>query len=270
MSQSEEYIKRMKNALEGISAEDKGELVKETVAVFADSLPNIKHGLDRYRARAISPGGIINYDNDGDLKKLIGKIRQQEEDHQREIDDKYGTRTLSEHIIQCDEVLSRENAEEGRRFCYVVGGVYAETIPGFKDFLDFFFMGEPDPENDIPAIREKLKEYRDSIIRTANSKPTHSIVASAQSESNSSSRVSVEVSITNTIEAVDNMPSSLLSDTAKDELVALLQNLDREKSKGKERFAKAGKKVVDYLFDKAIEAIPVVLPYIIQAAQGLM
>ena len=131
MSQSEEYIKRMQDALAGISTEDKGVLVREVVAIFADSLPNIKNGLDRYRGRVATIGSTVTYDNEGDLRKLIGKLRQQEEDRQRELDDQYGTRTLSEHIKKCDEVLDSGDTEEGKEFCYRLGGGYAEIIPGF-------------------------------------------------------------------------------------------------------------------------------------------
>ncbi|MEE0706955.1 MAG: hypothetical protein UCH28_11330 [Adlercreutzia sp.] len=268
MGQTEQYLARMEGALDGSNDEDKGLLVKEVVSVFADSLPNIKQGLDRYRARIGTIGTSFTYDDTGDLKKLVGKIRQQREDRQRELDEKYGTATLSEHIAMCDTVLASGSDDEQAEFCYMMSGVYSETIPGFRNYLGFTLVGDPKPARDIPAIKEKLKAYRDSLVREANRAPSHSIYNSASAESSAAASANVSVSITSTVEAVDDLPSSALSDDEKDELVRLLHELDRNKRKGGEKLKEAAKAVADYAFDKCLQAVPTVMPYVAQAIRS--
>ena len=74
MAMKDEYISKINEALTADDAREMGELVKETVSVFASADPHIKAGLDRYRSRAVVPGQKIIYDNKGDLAKLRGKL----------------------------------------------------------------------------------------------------------------------------------------------------------------------------------------------------
>lgn len=84
MSIIDSYIDRLEQAENGSSEEDKSELVKEVVSVFSDRIPTIKSGLDRYKARVVAIGpncrpSPLTCDDDGDIRKLIGKLKMYRE-----------------------------------------------------------------------------------------------------------------------------------------------------------------------------------------------
>ena len=70
----DEYIVRIDAALAAGNRLMMGKLVEETVSVFANSDSNIKIGLDRYKARAMSLSSEPIFDDKGDLEKLRGKL----------------------------------------------------------------------------------------------------------------------------------------------------------------------------------------------------
>ena len=69
----DEYIGRIDRCLSTPDIEEAGDLVEEIVATFIGPDPDIKKGLDRYKARAVALGSTPNFDNAGDLRKLKGK-----------------------------------------------------------------------------------------------------------------------------------------------------------------------------------------------------
>lgn len=74
MALAQDYINRIDSVTENYSDEEATKLIKEILSVFAESIPSIKSGLDRYRAVAFAPGTKIAFDNRGDLMKLRGKL----------------------------------------------------------------------------------------------------------------------------------------------------------------------------------------------------
>lgn len=74
------YIDRLEDAENGLGQEEVPALIKEVVSVFAGQIPDIKKGLDRYKARAVAIGSNYSpshrtYDDVGDIRKLIGKLK---------------------------------------------------------------------------------------------------------------------------------------------------------------------------------------------------
>lgn len=70
MTQADNYIARIDEALHAYDDRSAGDLVKEIVAVFSGADSKINMGLDRYKGRAIVPGQVVRYDNKRVLKKL--------------------------------------------------------------------------------------------------------------------------------------------------------------------------------------------------------
>lgn len=87
MTLAQDYINRIDSITENYSDEEATKLIKEIVSVFAESIPSIRSGLDRYRAVAFAPGTKIAFDNWGDLKKLRGKLALNSEQAAVEFDD---------------------------------------------------------------------------------------------------------------------------------------------------------------------------------------
>lgn len=83
----DEYINKLEDSLNNDSYEAQGLLVKEVVATFSECIPTIKTGLDRYKGRIAILGGSSSYtppkyDNAGDIRKLMGKLRVYQESNQ--------------------------------------------------------------------------------------------------------------------------------------------------------------------------------------------
>lgn len=84
MSVADEYIERLESALESGSYDEQKALVEETVAAFSECIPTIKKELDRYKGRVAVLGPYSSYtppvyDCEGDIRKLVGKIRMYQE-----------------------------------------------------------------------------------------------------------------------------------------------------------------------------------------------
>lgn len=266
MSQTDEYIERMQAALQAGSKIDKGELVKEVVSVFAD-VPEIKKGLNRYAGRVSVPGASYDYDDKGDLEKLIGKLRKTKEDSLKSIDDEYGTGVLSEHIEECDAILESGDAKRAGEFCYRMSSVYDAVIPGYSDYLRFTVTGgESDPFEDIPMIKEKLKVYRNSVIQSIKRGSGQSITmnASSSSSSYSSASVSVDIEINYALSAIMNEPEDKLSNNEKVKLYQMIEGL-RSDDTDSDEFKYRVKNVIKSLGNKSFELVKAVLPAVVAA-----
>lgn len=84
METIDSYISRLELAERGLSSEDKSELIKEVISVFSDQIPGIRKGLDRSRQRITAISSSYSppprtYDDIGDIRKLIGKLKVQRE-----------------------------------------------------------------------------------------------------------------------------------------------------------------------------------------------
>ncbi|MCB7085755.1 hypothetical protein [Gordonibacter urolithinfaciens] len=77
------------------------------------------------------------------------------------------------------------------------------------------------------------------------------------------------VTVSQTISQVWELPDSVLTNDEKIELTKLLNDLDKVSNDDPSKVKKAAKAVGDWLFDKAIEAVPAVMPFVMQAIQSI-
>ena len=100
----DEYIGRIDRCLSTPDIEEAGDLVEELVATFIGPDPDIKKGLDRYKARAVALGSTPNFDNAGDLRKLKGKLSVLREKEAREATSdpaRLALGTIDAHLAEC-------------------------------------------------------------------------------------------------------------------------------------------------------------------------
>ena len=83
----------------------------------------------------------------------------------------------------------------------------------------------------------------------------------------SSAEASSSLSLSQTIAAVWSLPDAAISDEQRAELSKLLSELEKSEGKGKQKVLEAAKRIGNFLFDKCIEAVPSVMPALIQAIQ---
>lgn len=252
--------------LTGGSFDDKRSYVRRASGVISGIVDNHKSGLNMFKARLNGTPPYTESDVNADIKTLVGKMRLALDMEQAEADRKYGTYALSGYIAKCDEMASGSaNDQELADFCYEVTGAYAATIPGYSDYLGFVQGGEPVPARDIPMIKAKLMAYRDSVIQKQNKAAAQVLNVSASSASTSSANV--EMTLSQAMSAVWSIPDSDMSEHDKAVLAKLLSELEESKKEGG-KVKEAAKAVGNWLFDKAIESAPKIMPYVMQAIQS--
>lgn len=271
MSQVSSYIKRCEEVIDGSSREDPGSLVKEIVSVFAGKDDKIRHGLDRYRGRVSVPGGTTNYDNLGDIKKLLGKLKLiSEEDQTALLKSDSPTAYLDVLVRSCDDALSSSTPLPERKsllkeICY---GSYCQKNPWFASGLKFFTVdpdsdsyGDDSTMSDICLVRGKLLSIREetlSEIARSNRGP----VAVATS----SATANVNITIAQVLHDIDSVDESEATPAEKEEIKGLLNEVESSKVPSKRE--KAVKAVLEWLSKHSMDLITLALPYIMKA-QGL-
>lgn len=119
---------------------------------------------------------------------------------------------------------------------------------------------------DVRTLRKALEscreQYEHEMAVSGASAPD--IRATAYAEA----AASVDFSVSQTISTVWDVPEEALSSDKKAEISKLLKELEAEKEPT--RLAKAAKAAADFVFDKAIEAAPAVLPCIAQAIRSAL
>lgn len=271
MSQVSSYIARCEEVIDGSSRENPGSLVEEIVSVFAGRDDKIRHGLDRYRSRVSVGDGGANYDNLGDIRKLLGKLRLISEEEQAALlKSDSPTAYLDSLVRRCDDALSSSASLSERKslleeICY---GAYCQKNPWFATGLEFFTVdhdsddyGEGSVANDIRLARGKLLSIREEALgEIARSSRGPVAVATSSSTAN------VNVTIAQVLHDIDSVDESEATPAEKDEIKGLLNEVESSKVPSKRE--KAVKAVLEWLSKHSMDLITLTLPYIMKA-QGL-
>lgn len=119
---------------------------------------------------------------------------------------------------------------------------------------------------DVRTLRKALESCREQYEHemAVSGAGALDIRATAYAEA----AASVDFSVSQTISTVWDVPEEALSSDKKAEISKLLKELEAEKEPT--RLAKAAKAAADFVFDKAIEAAPAVLPCIAQAIRSAL
>ena len=102
----------------------------------------------------------------------------------------------------------------------------------------------------------KLMGWIGSFVTTSNASSVDISTVSM-----SSAEASSRLSLSQTIAAVWSLPDAAISDEQRAELSKLLSELEKQK------VLEVAKRIGNFLFDKCIEAVPSVMPAVIQAIQ---
>ena len=108
----------------------------------------------------------------------------------------------------------------------------------------------------------KLMGWIGSFVTTSNASSVDISTVSM-----SSAEASSRHSLSQTIAAVWSLPDAAISDEQRAELSKLLSELEKSEGKGKQKVLEVAKRIGNFLFDKCIEAVPSVMPAVIQAIQ---
>lgn len=168
-----------------------------------------------------------------------------------------------EYIVKCDEAIE--------------GAMGPDSVKSLVDEIYEVFTREASEDlvrskltvDNLPVIRgwlAKRKEDREHELAVAQA---NAGCVSVSASSEATACASSEVTFSSVMSQVWSLPEGKLDDERKQELAELLREFEDERGKDEGKLAKAGRKVADWMFDNAIGAIPTVMPYIVQAIQGV-
>lgn len=266
MSTLDDYILRCDEAAKESFPQDKrNALAKEIISGYHNTIQNIQY----YRGQRAMTAGSQDEHTIENMLQLKAKLVVFREEQQRIFDEKYGTATLSEYIQRCKDAIADTELKDKQvdSLCTEVEGTYSCKIEGFENGLSTVnALAERTAyhRSDLPKILGKLSAYRDEVVRSVNSKDSGT---SFHLEQRNSQTVSTFVDLNQTISQAWALPDSVLTSDEKMELTKLLNELEESKGEGKSKVKKAAKAVGNWLFDKAIEAVPTVMPFVAQSIQ---
>lgn len=198
-------------------------------------------------------------------------------------------REIDRCIRECERFIERvESTQNIRGAVQLVNEVYGAmaSVPNIKSGLRRFTRvtrnskpyGDADAALDIRVLAGKLRAHRDSLdheleierLRAAQRGATIvlSDVGNSSSMSSSEAKATVEVTLSQTIDAVEKDQG--LSEKQKSELESLLAQAKDAATKGdKGFFARAGEAIMGKVADATPDLIHAVLKFLLSLSMGL-
>lgn len=159
-------------------------------------------------------------------------------------DSNYLIQLFADTCIMCSKVLEEKTGYVIKEQAIMAGITYA----------------------DVRTLRKALESCREQYEHelAVSGAGAAKVRATAHAEA----AASIDFSVSQTISMVWDVPEEALSSETKAEISKLLKELEAEKEPS--RLAKSAKAATDFVFDKAIEAAPAVLPCIAQAIRSVL
>lgn len=187
---------------------------------------------------------------------------------------------VDEHIKALEDALFLNDSTELKRAVENTIGVFSGNIDGLIKGLDrgrvkaipISGSVQYDDVGDAQKLIGKLKLYKETFAPDISTKASSGMSLTFFSSNTATSSMNLAIDFRVTVSQVNEIPNSIMNDAAKQELITLLAQLETSRTDGKKRVTEAAKNVCDWLFDKGVEAIPKVMPFVTQvisAAIGL-
>lgn len=180
---------------------------------------------------------------------------------------------LEKWIAQCDEMSSDENIESAQFFINVVADSVKLEIPRIAEGLSCYHNYVDDDADavcfDLQILKGRLALYLEKITRSAfidgssivnvNNNPSFS------NDNMNHQEAVISVSQEQTINRIQELPSTLLQDQDKKEILEILQKIE-ENTRDRSLWNRA----LHFLADKGVDTALAVLPYLGKIAQSLL
>lgn len=259
MSATEDYLIRIGKALADDDASEISDLALELYVFLNDGVASLTR----------SQRNQINTTSSG-LRQMRAKLLSRREAQDSQVYGGCGLGAMTDSIHQLEEALGAGRTDDELKDLYNrIDHIYANTLDSYVDGLCGWGFGTGDsPSDEQTRLRiEKLRYYRDEEYRKlkladaqkANVKVTQSTQASAQAN--------VAANISTTIERIDSLPESSLSENDKTLLKGMIADLAEKDSRKRE-----GKlqKLINWLGDKGTDVFIAAMPHIVQIIKTQM
>lgn len=166
------------------------------------------------------------------------------------------TSIISSYISKCNKIIENKNINEAKLLISEIVAVYNKEIPNITDNLEsYWYETNPNYIKDITLIKAQLSNYKSNIKTFGRNIENTSTILNINNNSSSNSLTKVEnniaITLEQTIEVINKIPKSILSDEEKEELEDKLAGLQSAiESKDKDKIGKKIINVVKYAIEK--------------------
>ncbi|MPM67599.1 hypothetical protein SDC9_114523 [bioreactor metagenome] len=180
---------------------------------------------------------------------------------------------VNKYITQCEEILRTQDGKAARQLEYDLIGIFKPDIPDITNTINSYrFSNVSDSSyfDDIHRLKGILENFRANILLEEKRAARELELARLkQPQMTQTTNVSVNVTIDQTIELINQIPPTVLCDEDKQDLIGDLCDMDKQKKLGnKEKAWEVVKKVLSFLADKGADAAIAALPLVMKALQG--
>lgn len=182
-----------------------------------------------------------------------------------------GNSTLEGYIGKCRALLDKPVATEREcaELCREITTVYGKKVGGLDlGCYDYGRMEHRYDEESVKSALGALLEYRDALEREMRLAELKSVTITTSSNSFAMAESSAEATIDLAISQIWSLPESGLSQEERAELSQMLAELKAAGSEEPKKVWKIARKLGDHAIDKAIDAIPVVMPALVSALRS--
>ncbi|MGI6217243.1 MAG: hypothetical protein ACOYIK_06475 [Coriobacteriales bacterium] len=266
MSLETDYIAIGTRTIHGGDEQEIDSISREIIGTFSSEIPH----LSSFRGSRIAGSGPERFTKN-DLEKLVGKLKILRDKKDRELYGPYGLETISRHISYLEDALADGvSGDDLSRVYELVDNIYFHEYVFYGTGLSCEAYSTAIPSDDQTTLRiEKLKYIRDKEMRQIIASSAKGPVNQVAVENNPSivANSSANATFEMTLENIEELPDSSLSEKEKTELLGLISELatmDREKREGRL------KKVLHWLGDKGSDVFVAAMPYIFKTIQSQM
>lgn len=260
MSNIDDYLMRIDKALVSKDLDAIRSLAYEINGAFTEQIKTI--GAYERDEKGATPLG---------LRQIRGKLVAYRNSTDEARYGTYGLSSITDSIRQLEDALSCDYSPEELEILYKrIDHTYSQTLKGYTSGLCGWNYTKASPGPEQTRLRmEKLRFYRDEEYRKLKlAEVSKTNVSMTQSASNANTfEANIAIDIATTIEQIDALPESSLSDTDKTFLKGMIADLtDKDSHKRETKL----QKLTQWLSDKGIDVFIAVMPYIVQIIKTQM
>lgn len=184
---------------------------------------------------------------------------------------------VQSYIERCNTVIADNDSKAADKLQDEIIGVFEHEITDIKNMLDNYSLchyGESSPAvdyiGDIKLLQKRLENHAVDIQhKKEESDRELELARLKQPTMTQTTNVSVNVTIDQTIELINQIPPAALCDGDKKDLIGDLCDMDKQKKLGnKEKAWDVAKKILGFLATKSADAAIAALPLVVKALQG--
>ena len=258
MSATDDYLMRIGKALADDDAIEISNLVLELYMFLNDGVTSITR-FQRNQIDTSSSG----------LRQMRAKLLSRREGQDSNVYGHYGLSAFTDSIHQLEDALGLGWSDDDLKKLYDrIDHLYANTLHMYVDGLCGWQYNDDKPSDEQTRLRiEKLRYYRDEEFRKLKLAEAQKTNVSMSQSTQATVQANIAMDISTTVEQIDALPETTLSDDEKMLLKGMIADLtEKDKRKRETKL----QKLEGWLSTKGTDVFIAAMPYVVQIIKTQM